>query len=158
MIKSALFPTKPDPSSSPDFFIDKQKQLRQKSCLSCFFRIKTAFSCQLRGNKSSQTKHMKSYFLFDSSYYLMQNSFFTTSGRRGAKTSLSACSQIYAKMWKALFIKFFFILKTKRLFHNLFISSIIPDPIFLSMLLQERLMVFPKLFLNHQKKQLTDPF
>ncbi|EJX86053.1 hypothetical protein HMPREF1367_02865 [Enterococcus faecium ERV38] len=37
---------------------------------------------------------MKSYFLFDSSYYLMQNSFFT---------------------------KFFFILKTNRLFHNLFI-------------------------------------
>ncbi len=24
--------------------------------------------------------------------------------------------------------------------------------------LKERLMVFPKLFLNHQKKQLTDPF
>ncbi|MBL5005569.1 hypothetical protein CUZ95_0946 [Enterococcus lactis] len=24
MIKSALFPTKPEPSSSPDFFIDKQ--------------------------------------------------------------------------------------------------------------------------------------
>ncbi|OUK29776.1 hypothetical protein BU192_05085, partial [Enterococcus faecium] len=28
---------------------------------------------------------------------------------------------IYAKMWKAIFTKFFLILETKRLFHSLFI-------------------------------------
>ncbi|WP_259742120.1 hypothetical protein, partial [Enterococcus faecium] len=37
-----------------------------------------------------------------------------------SKASFSVLSQIYAKMWKAIFTKFFFILETKRLFHNLF--------------------------------------
>ncbi|MDT2370858.1 hypothetical protein P6Z85_12025, partial [Enterococcus faecium] len=32
----------------------------------------------------------------------------------------SVLSQIYAKMWKAIFTKFFLILETKRLFHNIF--------------------------------------
>ncbi|OOL61854.1 hypothetical protein B1P84_11270 [Enterococcus faecium] len=40
-------------------------------------------------------------------------------GKRCSKASFSVLSQIYAKMWKAIFTKFFFILKTKRLFHNL---------------------------------------
>ena len=134
---------------------------------------------------------MKNYFLFDSSYYLMQNSFFTTSDKRCSKTSLSVWSQIYAKMWKTSFTKFFFILKTNRLFLQPLVNCvqkpvyryevkfmqkcgkpfsqnfssyskligffttslyIIPDPIFLLMLLQEKLMVFPILFLNHQRK------
>ncbi|AUJ66997.1 hypothetical protein CDW54_05555 [Enterococcus faecium] len=38
-----------------------------------------------------------------------------------SKASFSVLSQIYAKMWKAIFTKFFLILETKRLFHNLFI-------------------------------------
>ncbi|WP_219842879.1 hypothetical protein, partial [Enterococcus faecium] len=40
--------------------------------------------------------------------------------KRCSKASFSVLSQIYAKMWKAIFTKFFLILETKRLFHNLF--------------------------------------
>ncbi|EGP5212076.1 hypothetical protein CUM50_01875 [Enterococcus faecium] len=39
--------------------------------------------------------------------------------RRCSKVSFLVLSQIYAKMWKAIFTKFSLILKTKRLFHNL---------------------------------------
>ena len=39
--------------------------------------------------------------------------------RRCSKVSFSVLSQIYAKMWKAIFTKFSLILKTKRPFHNL---------------------------------------
>ncbi|KXA11069.1 hypothetical protein HMPREF3199_00618 [Enterococcus faecium] len=45
--------------------------------------------------------------------------------KRCSKASFSILSQIYAKMWKAIFTKFFLILETKRLFHNLFISNLI---------------------------------
>ncbi|ROX35597.1 hypothetical protein EGY01_05320 [Enterococcus faecium] len=38
--------------------------------------------------------------------------------RRCSKVNFLVLSQIYAKMWKAIFTKFFLILKTKRLFHN----------------------------------------
>ncbi|EGP5509184.1 hypothetical protein EGW67_10365 [Enterococcus faecium] len=38
--------------------------------------------------------------------------------RRCSKVSFLVLSQIYAKMWKAIFTKFSLILKTKRLFHN----------------------------------------
>ncbi|PQC25029.1 hypothetical protein CUM96_03360 [Enterococcus faecium] len=38
---------------------------------------------------------------------------------RCSKASFSVVSQIYAKMWKAIFTKFFLLLETKRLFHNL---------------------------------------
>ncbi|EGP5142398.1 hypothetical protein CUM63_01505 [Enterococcus faecium] len=38
-----------------------------------------------------------------------------------SKASFSVLSPIYAKMWKAIFTKFFLILETKRLFHSLFI-------------------------------------
>ncbi|MEO2747086.1 hypothetical protein ABHA44_04725, partial [Enterococcus faecium] len=38
--------------------------------------------------------------------------------RRCSKVSFSVLSQIYAKMWKAIFTKFSLILKTKRLFRN----------------------------------------
>ncbi|WP_219842791.1 hypothetical protein, partial [Enterococcus faecium] len=41
-------------------------------------------------------------------------------GKRYSKASFSVLSQIYAKMWKAIFTKFFLIRETKRLFHNLF--------------------------------------
>ncbi|EGP5555322.1 hypothetical protein DW627_04000 [Enterococcus faecium] len=41
------------------------------------------------------------------------------SNKRCSKASFSVLSQIYAKMWKAIFTKFFLILETKRLFHNL---------------------------------------
>ncbi|PQF03629.1 hypothetical protein CUS95_07070 [Enterococcus faecium] len=40
--------------------------------------------------------------------------------KRCSKASFSVLSPIYAKMWKAIFTKFFLILVTKRLFHNLF--------------------------------------
>ncbi|OUK36812.1 hypothetical protein BU188_05865 [Enterococcus faecium] len=39
--------------------------------------------------------------------------------KRCSKASFSVLSPIYAKMWKAIFTKFFLILETKRLFHNL---------------------------------------
>ncbi|MDO8003590.1 hypothetical protein EXV98_06900 [Enterococcus faecium] len=38
--------------------------------------------------------------------------------KRCSKASFSVLSQIYAKMWKAIFTKFFLILETKQLFHN----------------------------------------
>ncbi|RCF62768.1 hypothetical protein B1161_02900, partial [Enterococcus faecium] len=38
---------------------------------------------------------------------------------RCSKASFSVLSQIYAKMWKAISTKFFLILETKQLFHNL---------------------------------------
>ncbi|MBC6482184.1 hypothetical protein CQR40_03020 [Enterococcus faecium] len=40
-------------------------------------------------------------------------------GKRCSKASFSVLSQIYLKMWKAIFTKFFLILETKQLFHNL---------------------------------------
>ena len=43
-------------------------------------------------------------------------------GKRCSKASFSVLSQIYVKMWKAIFTKFFFILETKRLFHDLFLK------------------------------------
>ena len=39
--------------------------------------------------------------------------------KRCSKASFSVVSQIYAKMWKAIFTKFFLLLETKQLFHNL---------------------------------------
>ncbi|ONN35077.1 hypothetical protein BTN90_07225 [Enterococcus faecium] len=42
--------------------------------------------------------------------------FFTTSDIRCSKASFSVVSQIYAKMWKAIFTKFFLLLETKRAF------------------------------------------
>ncbi|RCT64158.1 hypothetical protein B1133_04210 [Enterococcus faecium] len=42
-------------------------------------------------------------------------------GKWCSKASFSVLSPIYAKMWKAIFTKFFLILETKRLFHSLFI-------------------------------------
>ncbi|HGV8414907.1 hypothetical protein N2G76_08050, partial [Enterococcus faecium] len=50
--------------------------------------------------------------------------FFTTSDKRCSKASFSVLSQIYAKMWKAIFTKFFLILETKRLFQNLLINGV----------------------------------
>ncbi|PQD90712.1 hypothetical protein CUM70_04725 [Enterococcus faecium] len=50
------------------------------------------------------------------------SSFFTTSDKQCSKASFSVLSQIYAKMWKAIFTKFFLLLETKRLFHNLSIK------------------------------------
>ncbi|EGP5148449.1 hypothetical protein ELZ30_11805 [Enterococcus faecium] len=44
--------------------------------------------------------------------------------KRCSKASFSVLSSIYAKMWKAIFTKFFLILKTKRLFHNLSINGV----------------------------------
>ncbi|PQG46872.1 hypothetical protein, partial [Enterococcus faecium] len=49
---------------------------------------------------------------------------FTTSDKRCTKASFSVLSQIYAKMWKAIFTKFFLILETKRLFQNLLINGV----------------------------------
>ncbi|WP_205216999.1 hypothetical protein, partial [Enterococcus faecium] len=48
----------------------------------------------------------------------------TTSDKRCSKASFSVLSQIYAKMWKATFTKFFLILETKRLFQNLLINGV----------------------------------
>ncbi|WP_222846045.1 hypothetical protein, partial [Enterococcus faecium] len=48
----------------------------------------------------------------------------TTSDKRCSKASFSVLSQIYAKMWKAIFTKFFLILETKRLFQNLLINGV----------------------------------
>ncbi|PQD90739.1 hypothetical protein CUM70_04605 [Enterococcus faecium] len=45
--------------------------------------------------------------------------------KRCSKASFSVLSQIYAKMWKAIFTKFFLLLETKRLFHILFTSNLI---------------------------------
>ncbi|EPI15440.1 hypothetical protein D356_00313, partial [Enterococcus faecium SD2A-2] len=42
--------------------------------------------------------------------------------KRCLKASFSVLSQIYAKMWKAIFTKFFLLLETKRLFHNLWFT------------------------------------
>ncbi|AFK59742.1 hypothetical protein B1P97_01950 [Enterococcus faecium] len=42
--------------------------------------------------------------------------------KRCSKAIFSVLSQIYAKMWKAIFTKFFLLLETKRLFHNLSIK------------------------------------
>ncbi len=39
-------------------------------------------------------------------------------GKRCSKASFSVLSQIYVKMLKAIFTKFFLILETKQLFHN----------------------------------------
>ncbi|HFD0868344.1 TPA: hypothetical protein QFC68_000809, partial [Enterococcus faecium] len=44
--------------------------------------------------------------------------------KRCSKASFSVLSQIYAKMWKAIFTKFFLILETKRLFQNLLINGV----------------------------------
>ncbi|HGF8050153.1 hypothetical protein, partial [Enterococcus faecium] len=44
--------------------------------------------------------------------------------KRCTKASFSVLSQIYAKMWKAIFTKFFLILETKRLFQNLLINGV----------------------------------
>ncbi|WP_207190767.1 hypothetical protein, partial [Enterococcus faecium] len=46
--------------------------------------------------------------------------------KRCSKASFSVLSQIYAKMWKAIFTKFFLILETKRLFHDLLKLHIFP--------------------------------
>ncbi|PQC56863.1 hypothetical protein CUN45_02865 [Enterococcus faecium] len=43
--------------------------------------------------------------------------------KRCSKASFSVVSQIYAKMSKAIFTKFFLLLETKRLFHNLLPDS-----------------------------------
>ncbi|OOL64883.1 hypothetical protein B1P87_00005 [Enterococcus faecium] len=39
--------------------------------------------------------------------------------KRCSKASFSVLSPIYAKMWKAIFTKFFLLLETKQLFHSL---------------------------------------
>ncbi|EFR70142.1 hypothetical protein HMPREF9526_02859 [Enterococcus faecium TX0133B] len=44
--------------------------------------------------------------------------------KRYSKASFSVLSQIYAKMWKAIFTKFFLILETKRLFQNLLVNGV----------------------------------
>ena len=44
--------------------------------------------------------------------------------KRCSKASFSVLSQIYAKMWKAIFTKFFLILETKRLFHDLLVNGV----------------------------------
>ncbi|WP_235043138.1 hypothetical protein, partial [Enterococcus faecium] len=44
--------------------------------------------------------------------------------KRYSKASFSVLSQIYAKMWKVIFTKFFLIRETKRLFHNLSINGV----------------------------------
>ncbi|AUJ67491.1 hypothetical protein CUS38_02885 [Enterococcus faecium] len=46
------------------------------------------------------------------------------SNKRCSKASFSVLSQIYAKMWKAIFTKFFLILETKRLFHDLLVNGV----------------------------------
>ncbi|PHL15117.1 hypothetical protein CQR38_10920 [Enterococcus faecium] len=93
---------------------------------------------------------MKRYFLFDSSYYLMQNSFFTTSGKRCSKPVYRYEVKFMQKCGKPFSQNFSSYSKLSGFFTTSL--YIIPDPVFLSMLLQERLMVFPKLFLNHQRK------
>ncbi|ONN35606.1 hypothetical protein BTN90_05665 [Enterococcus faecium] len=45
--------------------------------------------------------------------------FHSLSTKRCSKASFSVLSPIYAKMWKAIFTKFFLLLETKQLFHNL---------------------------------------
>ena len=44
--------------------------------------------------------------------------------KRYSKASFSVLSQIYAKMWKAIFTKFFLILETKWLFHDLLVNGV----------------------------------
>ncbi|HAQ2178776.1 TPA: hypothetical protein IXI32_000229 [Enterococcus faecium] len=44
--------------------------------------------------------------------------------KRYSKASFSVLSQIYAKMQKAIFTKFFLILETKRLFQNLLVNGV----------------------------------
>ena len=44
--------------------------------------------------------------------------------KRCSKASFSVVSQIYAKMWKPMFTKFFLLLETKRLCHNLLINGV----------------------------------
>ncbi|PQG49528.1 hypothetical protein CUS15_13950, partial [Enterococcus faecium] len=46
------------------------------------------------------------------------------SNKRCSKASFSVLSQIYEKMWKAIFTKFFLILETKRLFHDLLVNGV----------------------------------
>ncbi|EFS06863.1 hypothetical protein HMPREF9525_01031 [Enterococcus faecium TX0133a04] len=46
------------------------------------------------------------------------------SNKRCSKASFSVLSQIYAKMWKAIFTKFFLILETKQLFHDLLVNGV----------------------------------
>ncbi|EGP5145633.1 hypothetical protein DQ182_04075 [Enterococcus faecium] len=44
--------------------------------------------------------------------------------KRCSKASFSVVSLIYAKMWKPMFTKFFLLLETKRLCHNLLINGV----------------------------------
>jgi hypothetical protein len=78
------------------------------------------FSCQLLGHKSQYSTNMRSCFLKLLLVTQSETAGSQPLGKRCSKASFSVLSQIYAKMWKAIFTKFFFILETKRLFHNLF--------------------------------------
>ena len=80
------------------------------------------FSCQLLGHKSQYSTNMRSCFLKLFLVTRSETAGLRPLGKRCSKASFSVLSQIYAKMWKAIFTKFFLILETKRLFHNLFLK------------------------------------
>ena len=66
----------------------------------------------------------------------------------------------YVKMWKAIFTKFFLLLETKRLFHNLFVNGVqSADPRYSLTKRQNMRNYFSVCFSNNQVKVLiAQPF
>ena len=80
--------------------------------------------------------------------------------KRCSKASFSVLSQIYEKMWKAIFTKFFLLLETKRLFHNLLVNGVqSADPRYSLTKRQNMRNYFSVCFSNNQVKVLiAQPF
>ncbi|MFK2846604.1 hypothetical protein EH205_03810 [Enterococcus faecium] len=85
-----------------------------------FFRINGVLIPTPRSQVTIFNKHEKLFFEIATCDSELNGRLTTSWYKRCSKASFSVLSQIYAKMWKAIFTKFFLILETKRLFHNLF--------------------------------------
>ena len=71
-----------------------------------------------RSQVTISNKHEKLFFEIAPCDSELNGRLTTSWYKRCSKASFSVLSQIYVKMWKAIFTKFFLILETKQLFHN----------------------------------------
>ena len=135
VVSQSLFPNKRCSISCPSVLAQKTAKyeklffrfvsliLRSNRWFYNLFLKRCSKAC-ICGNKPNQTKNRRSYFCLAVLITWCRTAFSQPLDKRCSKASFSVLSQIYAKMWKATFTKFFLILETKRLFHNLLINGV----------------------------------
>ena len=127
MLKEYHIVTKPRKFSSSSLVRIKSSEKRdcEKNCVivSHFFRTNSVQSAVLR-YQLKKRQNMRNYFAVCFSNTQVKPLISQPLGKRCSKASFSVLSQIYAKMQKSIFTKFFLILETKRLFHNLLINGV----------------------------------